>query len=254
MINLNITVTVADDSFLHIGGTPSPLTEKKAPVFKVNSQPVIPATSFKGALRWQLERLLIEKQEDLMKVFSCEKTYLEPCIPSVRKTKAEEHLPYRQESCTISVELSSVKISKNGDISCLCPACYLLGALGITGFVIIPNLFPVLSDSKNTIEQTNIRIDRKTGTAAQSAIVKGEQVKPGTQFKGTIEIAKSPYFKFGQARVIEDKTLDPWLTTEDKSTLIVEKLLKPSLKNITLLGGQRSRGAGKVKVEINEEG
>ena len=46
---LPLKIVVADGSYLHVGGTPSPLTEKKQPVFTVDGQPVIPASSFKGA-------------------------------------------------------------------------------------------------------------------------------------------------------------------------------------------------------------
>lgn len=57
---MKIKIEVAEGSFLHVGGTPSPLTEKKQPVFNVDGQPVIPASSFKGAFRHQVELLLIE--------------------------------------------------------------------------------------------------------------------------------------------------------------------------------------------------
>jgi CRISPR/Cas system CSM-associated protein Csm3 (group 7 of RAMP superfamily) len=67
---MSLKVTVEDKSFLHIGASPSPLTEKKAAVFKVDRTPVIPASSFKGALRNQKELLIIQNLPKLKTLFN----------------------------------------------------------------------------------------------------------------------------------------------------------------------------------------
>lgn len=62
VLQIPLKITVQEGSFLHIGGSPSPLTEKKAPVFSVDGKPTIPASSFKGAFRYQVEQLLIQQR------------------------------------------------------------------------------------------------------------------------------------------------------------------------------------------------
>lgn len=264
ILELPISITVEEGSFLHIGSAPSPLTEKKGAVFKVDRTPVIPATTFKGALRNQMELLFIARLNKFKTIFTPEKdVLLRPCIPSPRPTKAEEELlssGYRGKMegnkytghCEIQSDESEIKIGELG----ICPICYFMGATGIMGFLRFSNYYPAEGDW--LIDQTNIRIDRKTQTAAQRAKVDGEQVKPNTEFKGKIEIInKTPQgFEFGQPRKIGDTTIDKWLekwdeqdSDERKKTLLKE-IIFPAIKNIKLLGGQKSRGAGKVKVEV----
>jgi len=70
ILTMKVKIAVENDSFLHIGSTPSPLTEKKAAVFKVDRTPVIPASSFKGALRNQMELLIIQNFSNLKTLFN----------------------------------------------------------------------------------------------------------------------------------------------------------------------------------------
>jgi len=264
IVSINISITVEDGSFLHIGAAPSPLTEKKGSVFKVDRTPVVPATSFKGALRNQMELLFIEGLKDFKTIFNPDREdMLKPCIPSPRPTKAEVELfekGYRGKMegnkytghCEIQSDENEVNPGELG----ICPACYFMGATGIMGFLRFCNFYPGQGDW--LVDQTNIRIDRKTNTTAQRAKVDGEQVKPNTEFTGTIEVInKTPQgFEFGKPRKIGNKTIDMWLekwTEQDsdkRKRTLIEKILFPAIQNIKLLGGQKSRGAGKVKVEI----
>lgn len=271
---LSLKIEVAEGSFLHIGAAPSPLTEKKGAVFKVDRTPVIPATSFKGALRHQLELLFIEKVDEFAQLFNIpndKKDLLKPCIPSPDPSKAEKELiniGYRKqlrkgrkeeivtEGCWIEVDKNDVKIPHLG----VCPVCYFVGTTGLMGFLRLSNFYP--EGEGSVIDQTNIRIDRKTGTAAHGAKVEGEQVKPGTVFKGSISIVISEPIlemqgiQFGDARKIGDVVIDKWLenwneTDKDKRVkTLIEKILIPAIQNIKVLGGQKSRGAGKVNVGI----
>ncbi|MBS4060360.1 MAG: hypothetical protein KG029_08180 [Bacteroidetes bacterium] len=269
IIPIEISITVEEKSFLHIGAAPSPLTEKKGSVFKVDRTPVIPATSFKGALRNQMELLFIEKTNDFKTIFNpSNDDLIKPCIPSSRPTEAEKELlsmGYRGKMernkytghCEIQSDENKVIIGILG----ICPVCYFMGATGIMGFLRFSNYYPDERDW--LVDQTNIRIDRKTNTAAQRAKVDGEQVKPNTKFTGTIEVInKTPQgFEFGQSRKIGNTTIDTWVekwneqdNNKRKKTLI-EEIIFPAIKNIKLLGGQKSRGAGKVKVEVtNSQG
>ncbi len=254
VLQIPLKITVQEGSFLHIGGSPSPLTEKKALVFSVDGKPAIPASSFKGAFRYQVEQLLIDKKDELKsKLGITDDELITPCIPSPRPSKAEQALfrsGYRKCS-EIKVEEDKVIVDNNG----LCPVCYLFGTPGLMGFLRIPNFWTDTGGYR--IDQTNIRIDRGSGTTAKKAKVDGEQVKPGTVFKGTLEvIAQERTFQFGKPREIGGTNVDLWLNgiaskpTKEAQLLLINDILIPALNNITILGGFKSKGAGKVKIEI----
>jgi len=261
VFQIPLNITVQQGSFLHIGGTPSPLTEKKGPVFSVDGKPAIPASSFKGALRYQVEQILIAKKNDLKSQFAIlTDDILNPCIPAARPSHAEKelsHSGYRGHNCEIKIEENRVDIPKNHKQSIgLCPVCYFFGATGLMGCLRVPNFWPEVGEHR--IEQTSIRIDRKSGTAAKGAIITGEQVKPGTVFKGDLEIvAKQSDFEFGRPRVIGGEKVDLWLDgiaskqVHDAQLLLINEILIPALNNIAVLGGQKSKGGGKVTIEIN---
>ncbi len=274
---LRLKVTVAEGSFLHVGGTPSPLTEKKQPVFTVDGQPVIPASSFKGALRHQVELLLIEKQTQLAQTLGLANAEpIKPCIPSPNPSRAEvENLKttHRQQSrkrrgtegCWIEnteekvtvpelIENTEEKVTVPKLLG-LCPACYFFGATGIEGFLRIPNFFPQPGEWR--IDQTRIRIDRKSQTAAPGAIVTGEQVKPGSVFLGNLYIFKERHgAPFGRCREIGGTKVDLWLTdwneTDDtkRQLCLLNEILIPALNNVKVLGGQKSLGGGRVEINL----
>lgn len=259
VLQIPLKITVKEGSFLHIGGSPSPLTEKKAPVFSVDGRPIIPASSFKGAFRYQVEQLLINKKDELNSMLGItDDELIKPCIPAPRPSKAEQELlesGYRGH-CKIKVEEDKVEIPKRNNKSLgICPVCYFFGATGLMGFLRIPNFWPETGEYR--IDQTSIRIDRESGTAATGAIVTGEQVKPGTVFKGILEIvAQRGTFQFGRAKEIGGTKVDLWLDgiaskpTEEAQLLLINEILLPALSNITVLGGQKSKGAGKVSIEF----
>lgn len=257
VFQIPLKITVQEGSFLHIGGSPSPLTEKKAPVFSVDGKPAIPASSFKGAFRYQVEQLLIDKKNELKSTLGITNDELiKPCIPTPSPSKAEKELlksGYR-EHCEIKVEENKVKVLEKG----ICPVCYFFGATGLMGFLRIPNLWPEAGEYR--IDQTSIRIDRESGTAVPRAIVTGEQVKPGTIFKGALEIvAQQKTFQFGRAREIGGTKVDLWLKgilpkpIEEAQLLLINEILIPALNNITVLGGQKSKGAGRVSIELDKQ-
>lgn len=246
----NININVEKGSFLHIGGSPNPLTGKKAPIFMINEIPAIPATSFKGALRHATELYIQTHLNELKKIFNLEDTnYLIPCLPTSKRTVAEKSLKnYRSQNC----RLNNVDFPKDG----LCPVCYLFGANGLMGFLRFNNLLATTPGQKR-MEQTNIRIDRKLNTAARHAIVSGDQVLPGTKFEGKLEIVlKDENYEFGKPRSIGDKIVDLWLNKvkekdiEDVRIKIINNLIIKPLSNIDRLGGQKSRGGGKVKINL----
>ena len=264
---IGISIRVEKNELLHIGATESLLSEKKGSVFKFDFNSVIPASTFKGALRSSMENLLIDRHNELVSLFKLPKEevdHIRPCIPSSSPSFAEKSLikeiagikKYRGEIigntykgfCEIKSTQSEIKRGKLG----ICPVCYFLGAHGIMGFLRIPNFISERED--NIIDQTCIRIDRATKTAADRAKVDYEHVKPYTIFKGTIEILSFPTqgFTFGNPRKIENEILDTWLGHIDKcvSEELLSHLLKPAVENIKFIGGGKSKGAGKVEVSF----
>lgn len=265
---LPIKVEVAEGSFLHVGGTPSPLTEKKQPVFSVDGQPVIPASSFKGAFRQQLESLLVQKQTGLsqgLNLGANEFNRLRPCIPSPDPTKAEilglkdshrhqsrKKRPDTTEGCWIESDQNQVQVPPLG----ICPVCYFFGGTGLEGYLRISNFLPTPGEWR--IDQTRIRIDRKSQTQAHGAIVTGEQVKPGSVFTGELLIFQERQgTTFGQCRTIGGVEIDLWLKqwTEPDDTkrqlFLLNEILVPALNNVQVLGGQKSLGGGKVTISLS---
>lgn len=256
LIQFEVQVTVASDSFLHIGGATNPISQKKASVFSIEDKPVIPASSFKGAFRNSFERHLIKNHEELLEDLNpASGEMLKPCIPSSRATAAENSLLSKgyRKYCEYKEEDRRNPCPVHG----ICPVCYFFGCGGLPGVLRIGNLFT--DNLSSIINQTNIRLDRANQTGAHSAKVEGEQVKPGTIFKGTIEIIiGNKFHRFGEPRVIKGLTLDKWLTgiqvisLEERQLWLINQLLIPSLEAVTMLGGQRSKGAGKVSVELTD--
>lgn len=268
---IGISIKVEKNEMLHIGAAESLLSEKKGPIFKFGFNSVIPASTFKGALRSSMENLLIDKHKDLVSVFKIPRENVDcirPCIPSSTPSFAEKSLiidgngdikkKYRgkledngryEGFCEIKSTQSD--IMKNNKLG-ICPICYFLGAHGIMGFLRIPNF--VSEGEDNIMDQTCIRIDRATKTAADRAKVDYEHVKPCTEFKGNIEILNFSRlgFEFGTPRKIGDKTLDIWLKNMGKnaSEELISHILKPAIENIKFIGGGKSKGAGKVEVSF----
>ncbi|MEM4394838.1 MAG: RAMP superfamily CRISPR-associated protein [Candidatus Nitrosocaldus sp.] len=267
ILTLHINVEVEHNSFLHIGGSYDPRSTIKGKIFKVDGIPVIPATSFKGALRFQLEHLFIKNLPNFKNKFNVEKDdYLKPCIPTTNLSSTEKELVgkyYRNQLSTCSLEVGdSITFPEDG----ICPVCYFMGALGLPGFLRFTNFYPSNNLSKNAIiPQTNIRLDRKTNTAAVGAKVEQEQVKGGTTFDGYIDIilenqvSRLQHITFGMSRVFTqqqtvDKWLEKWNVQNDDITIRIKTLigdiLIPAISNIRELGGHKSRGAGKVTTKV----
>jgi CRISPR/Cas system CSM-associated protein Csm3 (group 7 of RAMP superfamily) len=247
---IKIDIKVKDNSFLHIGAGKAPLTGKDVPVFEVDGRPVIPATSLKGAFRFQMEQLLVNKKNDL-KTICGDNEKIKPCIPAPKPTEAERKLveKYREKLCEIKFERDEIKPPEHG----ICPVCYFFGCAGLMGFLRIKNFWSLKGEHK--VNQTCTRQDRATQTAAHGAILEGNQVKPDTTFKGEIWIVlKDTSWQFGKVRKLGDKKLDTWLESSenkgDIQKLLIEKLMIPALNNIFVLGGWKSKGAGDVELSL----
>jgi CRISPR/Cas system CSM-associated protein Csm3 (group 7 of RAMP superfamily) len=232
---LFIDVTVKLIEPLHISGKSDPFTTAHNRMTRVGDDVVIPGPSFKGALRFSLERLLSANYS--------QKEWMKPCLPATGRNTSDDEKTlknqrkYRNNPCSYE---------KN---STLCPVCYLLGAMGLPGIVYVPFLF---TDTLPE-ELYSLRLDRATGTGVHGTNREYEFVPAGSVFKGTIEVLEKDEitgWTFGQPRPLaKNRNADKWLIEEDwDRDRILNKLLIPALEGITRMGGFRSKGFGKVEV------
>ena len=272
-LKIEVVVDSNYNSFLHVGAPKDPLSEKDQPIAKVDTIPIIPATSFKGALRYQLEWFFIGNLDTLAKDFGIDdnsKDILRPCIPASDPTDAEKDLldKYRRQcrgdnligNCFINIEQKRILLPiYNNNTLGICPVCYFMGSQSIMGFLRIYNLKCISNDP--IIDHTIIRNDRSTNTAAKGSKADTEQVKWDTKFEGIIEIIKDDKkFVFGEPRKINNTTIDIWLDKwkkkekdlEKRREYLIDKILIPCIENIKELGGHKSKGSGKVNVKVSK--
>lgn len=243
---------------LRIGGRDDPLTGMENAVARIGSQLVIPGPSLKGALRHQIERYLIDTYYEAQnRRWPREHLSLQPCMASAGKVSSEE-------AALIAAGKFRKTEGRQGEVrsGCayqggakVCPACYLLGAQGLVGFVRVP--FLILKSDQASAALYSGRIDRATGTISQGTNRPYELVPAGTAFGGTLTVLLSDDlrgWKLGQPRWLEGDrqgTPDPWLESgEWNAERIIEELIVQRLKAIQGLGGYRSKGFGQVQVDV----
>jgi len=221
------------------------------PIVKIGGKIVVPGTTLKGALRHQIEDYLIEKYS--------EREEMKPCIPSTEKGLSEDekilikNRKYRGESCHYPCKKREGPGNQPIKHS-ICPACYLLGAQGIIGFVSVP----FLEIKSNTLQEefTSIRIDRAKGTAAEGHLRTSEILPAGAKFEGILTVLIKDDIRgweLGKPRPLGESTLgDEWLkNSEWDKEKIIEELIKKRLEAIEVLGGFKSSGAGRVKISVS---
>lgn len=229
------------------------------PIVKIGGRIVVPGTSLKGALRQEIENYLIEKFSN--------NPEMKLCIPASSLSKDEEELlrnnKYRRSSCHYPCKIrggrcdsirgeyfgleSEIKEGKHS----LCPACYLLGAQGITGFVTIP----FLNTEAKEEEFSGVRIDRGKGTVASEGPRNYLIIPEGVRFTGKMRVLLRDgvrSWELGKPRPLKEATLgDKWLEDSNWSQeKIIKELIKERIEAINVLGGLKSSGAGKVKITV----
>lgn len=230
---------------LRVGGAPDPLSAQDNPVALVGSRPTIPGSSLKGALRSALEQFLIDRHYDAQAVRWAEaQRAAQPCMAATRLSPGEESLVmsgrYRRRSCAYSDR-------QQGDQP-ICPACYLLGAQGLVGFVKVPFLWCQVSPDRLYAA----RIDRSAGTVAQGANREYQLLPPETSFTGTLYVVEEDTalgWQLGRPRPLPGNP-DAWLGLGWDREHIVQELLIERLQAITYLGGYKSKGMGRVRVTV----
>ena len=252
---------------LRIGAVEDPRSGIHNPVAKVGDRVVIPGSSLKGALRAEIEQFLVETYYDKeAQSWQQDKTVFQPCVPAPKPTTDEQALidlgKYRSEACHYPCNYEEVrerkgeyrgKCTKDGEPNPhpICPACYLLGAMGLNGFVRVPFLYAEISPE----ELYSARIDRMRNTVVEGTNRPYQLIPANTKFTGNLVIiSEDPVtgWKVGKPRPLNDKTLgDKWL---EGGSLQAEELINTyiikRLENIRILGGYKSKGFGQIKVKV----
>lgn len=265
--SFNIKLTTLEP--LHIGGTSHILSDIHNPIVLLNGDaPAIPATSIKGAWRAGIERYLISHLEDSGMLNKGEEKGIKPCIPSSKASEDEEIFAkgdgkykrkrYWDKSANSykysDRDLAPCDYDKDSDY--ICPACYLLGAQTLPGFIRVPFLLPVKGQQEIDVLLYSIREDRAKSGAAKGTNRGWYVVNPGIKFEGEGEILLMDELRkwgFGEKRTkLKYNCVDKWL--DDKQWTIEKikrELIKERLESINILGGYKSKGCGKVKIEVN---
>lgn len=240
---LEVTLTTKEP--FRIGAFEDVMSAVHNPVATVGGRVVIQGSSLKGALRTAIEDYLIQKYPD--------KPEMKPCIPSPENTLSQDEKEliekgkYRKGG--------GCHYSERSKSSSICPVCYLLGATGISGFVRVPYLYTDVTPE----ELYATRIDRATNVVREKTNRDYQIIKDGVEFKGKLEILiEDPQRNWilGEKRPIGTKEKefygDNWLNREWNAEKIIGELIKERLKSIDILGGFKSRGCGKVEIEVSE--
>jgi CRISPR/Cas system CSM-associated protein Csm3 (group 7 of RAMP superfamily) len=256
-------VVLEAKSPIRVGAAEDPFRGVGNPVVRVGDRFVIPGSSLKGALRNQLERYFIneanEKKRDSLK----------PCLAAGKPSEFEREL-------IEDGKYVKACMFKNEDTQ-ICPVCYFLGAQSLLGFVRVPFLY-LEDEGLQADVLTGIAIDRKTRTAKERAKYEYEVIPKGAKFKGELEIVERDEqlgWEFGKPRYfmkyveVEDKkgqtekyipdkryTPDKWLevVNEFQGYDKLFGILKSCIEGIQLIGGYKSRGAGKVEIKLEKKG
>ena len=236
-----------------IGALESPLSDVHNPVTRIGGKVVVQGSSLKGALRSEIECFLIEQHKNA--------PGMKPCIPSPESglTQAERQLipsAYKPGGgCKYQEpERSRRELPPPRDYEYICPACYLLGAQGINGFIRVPYLFSEAVPE----ELYAVRIDRASGTVAERTNRDYQMIAPGVQFVGTLQVLVNDSvrgWQLGKARKLPAQATrgDVWLADGKwNQERVLRELIVDRLQTINLLGGFKSKGAGRVKITVTE--
>jgi CRISPR/Cas system CSM-associated protein Csm3 (group 7 of RAMP superfamily) len=251
------TTTVRTKEPMRIGGKKDPLSGADNPVTRVGGKLVIPGSTLKGALRARLEEFFIDTYYSDGK-WQTDHEHFKPCIPGAELSRDEQLLvssgKYRDQGGACQYPCPEKKCREAHSI---CPICYLLGSMGLNGFVKIPFLYA----EGSATELYSSRMDRGTKTVATGANRPYELVPDGTVFTGDLVVMLEDTVlewklgeprKLGEARTLGDKWLEGKKGAMDEkaqadfiNTYIIERL-----KSINLLGGYKSKGFGKILMEV----
>jgi CRISPR/Cas system CSM-associated protein Csm3 (group 7 of RAMP superfamily) len=235
-------VIITAEQPLRVGGYKDPISDVDAPLAMVGDQIVIPGSSLKGAYRNELENYLILNHAD-------QNGAMRPCIPAAwnnlshdeRALIREQH-KYKGECCGYDY--------KSGRQENICPTCYLLGTMGLVGFVLVPYLVT----GADPEEGYAVRRDRVLGKAADRSNRSVLLMPPGTVFTGELSVLledKVRGWELGQPRPLKSRRYsDAWLKQPWPVEEVLQELVVERLEAIARIGGYISKGFGNVSVKV----
>ncbi len=244
--NFNLTLVTKEP--FRIGAKEDVMSGVGNPLTTVGGRVVIQGSSLKGALRSSIEEYLIDTfpNESAMK----------PCIPSAYNTLSADEKKLIEKGKFREGGGCSYSSNPRNRSESICPVCYLLGAQGLIGFVRVPYLYTDATPE----ELYAVRIDRATGVVSEKTNRDFQIIADGIEFKGVLEVIVKDSVKnweLGKPRIIDEKlgigANDAWLKKgEWNADRIINELILERLKAINLLGGFKSKGCGKVEIEVTE--
>jgi CRISPR/Cas system CSM-associated protein Csm3 (group 7 of RAMP superfamily) len=247
-------VTVENLEPLRVGAPENPISGEHLTVARLGSTVVIPGPTLKGAMRDSIERFLIHQFYQGNQWRPGAEAF-KPCIPADQPSVDENHLisvhKYRGRNCRYT---TPKKKNEPRKISPICPVCYLLGAMGLEGFV----RMPFLKTEVPAQQLYSCRIDRATKTVAGQTNRSYELVPPNNQFVGTLEVMLQNElmgWQLGSPRKLGHESLgDKWLEGQDPPPKqdIINQYIVGRLEAITFLGSYKSKGFGRVKIKVEK--
>lgn len=241
-------VTLVTKEPFRIGAKQNIMSGIDNPVTTVGGRVIIQGSSLKGALRASIEEYLIGTFPN--------DASMKPCIPSAYNTLSADEKKLIEQGKFLEGGGCSYSPNPRNRSESICPACYLLGAQGLVGFVRVPYLYADATPE----EMYAVRIDRATGVVSEKTNRDFQIIADGIEFKGTLEIIAKDIVKgweLSKTRIIDEKlgigANDSWLRNGTwNADKIIDEFIIKRLKAIKLLGGFKSRGCGKVEIDINE--
>ncbi len=231
-----------------IGANEDPMSDIEGPITTLGDQIVIQGSSLKGALRSQIEEyLILNFPKDAA---------MQPCIPAADNNLSPDERRLidagkykRGGNCGYDY--------KNRDKMFLCPTCYLLGTMGLVGFVQVPYLY--VTNEINVEEMYGNRRDRGSNRVADRANRSMQLLPKGTVFEGTLEVVLEDHLRdwsLGKARELKAPMYsDEWLKKGGwDQARVLKELIVDRLASIQRLGGQVSKGFGNVQVTVTDAG
>lgn len=239
------TVRLVTKEPFRIGALQDVMSAIDNPVATVSGRVVVQGPSLKGALRASIEEYLIAKYLDA--------SYMKPCIPSPENTLSGDE---RELIATGKYKAGGgCHYSSKRKSDFICPACYLLGANGLMGFVRVPYLYT----DRTPDELYSVRIDRASGVVSERTNRDYQIMADGAVFEGVLEVLSiDPRrdWELGRPRKIgkdsKDFLGDKWLEANSwDSARIIKELISERLESIDILGGFKSKGCGKIEIEVS---
>jgi len=253
LLKYRITLTTLEP--FRIGTSKDVMSAFDKPVAEVGGRVVVQGPTLKGFLRNTIEEYLIDNYQA--------SALMKPCIPSSENTlTADEKILINDGKYKLhgACQYSSENTLKRSDS--ICPACYFLGANGLNGFVRVPYLY-----TENRPEELySVRIDRAKDSVVERTNRNYQIMADDVVFTGVLEVITQNTvndWELGKMRKIQgNNKLDNWLNETSKkynkkfidlsNDELIAEFIVDRMNGENIIGGFKSKGCGKVKIEVTE--